>query len=78
MKIYEIDSDTKKLKEQLEMWYIQWVSSTNSDFKHILESRILELIEDVYPTGYSGIDERLIEVKNVLYKIPFDILKNGN
>lgn len=75
MKIFEIDDRTKKIKDQVEKWYIQFTISNDHIFKHEVKLNMLTIIDSVYPTGYDGVDSRLIQLKNTLQQTTIDILK---
>jgi predicted KAP-like P-loop ATPase len=73
MRLSEITNDCKKSKKRIDALYLQY--TLNSNPQSIIT--IIDEIDKIYPTGYTGIDSSLSTIKNKLQEDFIQILISG-
>ena len=64
MKINEVESSIRNEKQYIEDLYVSWSITLD----HELGQDILTAITNLHPTGYTNLDQRLLDIKEHISK----------
>lgn len=70
MKLNEIDNSLRRQKQVIDKLFVEYTTGRSAEIRNQLQTRI----EEIFPTGVSGIDLSLDEYLNLIYDDTIKVL----